>query len=101
MSYSFEKNKKTLRRGSQGFLLPVINLIYESTLITMVSSPSFDLFIKKLISSLRPYNYFYLNESLFKMVLSKTNLTYKKRKGYLDIISVALKSYIVICFIFL
>ena len=67
----------------------------------MVDLLSFDLFIKKLSSSLRPYNYFYLNESLFKMVLSKTNLTYKKEKGHLDSIQVALKSYIIICFILL
>jgi hypothetical protein len=48
MSYSFENNKKTLRRGISRFLLPVINLIYESIFITMVDSFSFDLFIKKL-----------------------------------------------------
>ena len=47
-SYSFEKNKKNLEEGISRFLLPVINLIYESTLITMVDSFSFDLFIKKL-----------------------------------------------------
>ena len=66
-----KKNKKTLRRGISRFLLPVINLIYESIGITMVDSISFDLFIKKLSSSLRPYKYFHLNESLFKMVLIK------------------------------
>ncbi|MBB1643023.1 hypothetical protein A9970_03525 [Sphingobacterium sp. UME9] len=58
------------------------------------------IFYKKVEFVFPALQLFYLNESLFKMVSSKTSLTYKKGKGHLDSIQVALKSYIVICFIF-